>query len=336
MTIYAPESADLQAIARFSCDLKQYEADDQLVVDFSKVRFVTPAWCVLVGGLLIQFRKLFPNVRGKAINFKHLGYAAHIGFFEYFGVPFGQKPDVAQGSETYAPISVRKTADVRRTATARSIQIGDVLHSEAEQLSTLLTRTDTGDLQDTLAYSIREILRNVVEHSEADEYVFAAQYWPGSGRVELVVADHGIGLARSLQENPELSVSDDEGALRNAILPGISSKAWRKSKRHDEWANSGYGLFMTASLSAIGGSFSLISGSKMLTKSSNGELISPFAWSGTAVVMHIDTAQIDALSGRLAKLRDEGSAIERQIKTSSTGPSSASTSVKPSSWGKKK
>lgn len=336
MTIYAPENGDLQGIAKFSQDLKQYEKSDQLVVDFSKVSFVTPAWCVLVGGLLIQFRKSFPHVRGKAVNFKHLGYAAHIGFFEYFGVSFGQKPDVAAGSETYAPISIRKTDDVRQTAIARSSHVGDVLHSEAEKLSTLLTRTDCGDLQDTLAYSIREILRNVVEHSEADEYVFAAQYWPTSGIVELVVADHGIGLAQSLKENPNLVIVDDEIALRNAILPGISSKAWRKSKRHDEWANSGYGLFMTASLSALGGTFSLISGSQMLTKSRNDEIITPFAWRGTAAIMKIDTSQVNALSERLAELRDQGSKIERQLKKESTGPSGASTSAKPSSWGKTK
>ncbi|QAS76751.1 ATP-binding protein [Rhizobium acidisoli] len=336
MKIYAPESGDPQQIAKFSYDLKRYETSDELVVDFGGVRFVTPAWCVLVGGLLIQFRKSFPGVRGKAINFKHLGYAAHVGFFEYFGVTFGQKPDAAPGSETYAPISVRKTEDVRRLAMARSVQVGDVLHDEAEQLATLLTRADTGDLQDTLAYSIREILRNVVEHSQAHEYVFAAQYWPGTGVVELVVADHGIGLARSLQENPNLFISDDEVALRNSILPGVSSKAWKKSKRHDEWANSGYGLFMTANLSAVGGAFFLISGAKMLTKTNDDEMISPFAWNGTAVIMRIDANQIEALSAQLSRLRDQGSAFERQLKKTTIGPSKASTNAKPSSWGKTK
>jgi hypothetical protein len=99
--IYAPESGDLSAIADFSVELGKVDRLDELVVDFGRVRFVTPAWCVLVGGLLLQFRKTFPSTRAKIIDFKRLGYAAHMGFFQYFGVPHGQKPDAASGSNTY-------------------------------------------------------------------------------------------------------------------------------------------------------------------------------------------------------------------------------------------
>jgi hypothetical protein len=332
LNIYAPQSGGFEEIAAFSQELQRLADADEIVIDFSRVKFMTPTWSVLVGGLLRQFRKEQPDVKRKAVNFKRLSYAAHIGFFEYFGLNYGQKPDEAPGSDTYVPISIRRTEEVRKLASESFTAVGDILHAEAERLSTMLTRTDAGDLQDTLAYSIREILRNVIEHSESEDFVFTAQYWPASRKVEVVVADQGIGLATSLNENPNLKITDDEEALQQAILPGISSKAWRKRKRFDEWANSGYGLFMAARLCSQGGTFGLISGGRMLRKDGVSETFLPFRWPGTVVVMQIDTDKIDKLSDRLAAFRDEGAVIEREIKKVATGPSQASTSAKPSKW----
>ncbi|MBY3513728.1 ATP-binding protein [Rhizobium laguerreae] len=332
MNIYAPQGSEFEEIAAFAEELQETGNSEEVVIDFSRVKFMTPAWSVLVGGLLRQSKKEKPDIKRKAINFKRLSYAAHIGFFEYFGLNYGQKPDEAFGSDTYVPICIRRIDEVRKLASEKFTAVGDILHDEAERLSTILTRTDTGDLQDTLAYSIREILRNVVEHSEAEDFVFTAQYWPGSRKVEVVVADQGIGLATSLSENPGLNIANDEEALKQAILPGISSKAWRNKKHYDEWANSGYGLFMTANLCSHGGSFALISGGKMLRKDQDSETFLPFRWPGTVVVMQIDTEKIDKLSDRLAALRDEGAAIERSLKKTATGPSKASSSAKPSKW----
>jgi anti-sigma regulatory factor (Ser/Thr protein kinase) len=255
-----------------------------------------------------------------------------VGFFDYFGASYGKRTDEAHGSDTFIPISIRRTSEIRELASEGFSAIGDVLHREAERLATVLTRSDSGDLQDTLAYSIREILRNVVEHSEADEIVFSAQFWPTKHQVEVVVADQGIGLAKSLIENPKLDIATDEEALKQAIMPGVSSKAWRRGRRHDEWANSGYGLFMTERLCSLGGTFALISGTGILHRRAELTTIKPFRWHGTVVILQLDTSKLDSLSRRLSDFRDEGAAIERHLKNFTTGPSRASTSAKPSKW----
>lgn len=333
MKIEVPGGGDVARMARFAQHLRQIEpANEEVQLDFRAVQFTSPAWLAIVGGALRQLKVDHPTTKRRALEYKHLGYAAHMGFFDYLGLSFGSPMGAAQGGETYVPLTERKTSEVRAGASASAVPVGEHIHGEAERLAAVLTRGTGGDLEDTLAYSIREIIRNVVEHSEADSYTFAAQYWPGRQEVEMVVSDQGIGLARSLRENPNLSVVADEDALLTAVKPGMSSKAWRKTRHHDDWANSGYGLFMTEGLCRLGGAFHLMSGDAMLEVRGQERRIRPSSWSGTVVVLRLDTSQLRALGDSLSDLRDEGRRLERAEKGHVIGPSRASQSSKPRSW----
>lgn len=331
MLIAAPAEASLDALAKFPLLVRSVADADEVQIDFEGVSFTSPAWLAVVGGALRELRRSSPAARRKVLNHKNLRYAAHVGFFQYFGVNYGLAPAVAAGSETYVPLIERFTAAVREEAALRMTPVGEVIHDEAERLAGVLTRHTPGDLQDTLAYSIREIVRNVVEHSGADSYTLAAQWWPGTGQVEVVVTDQGCGVAASLQENPHLTIQTDEEALRQAVLPGISAKAWRRSKSYDDWANSGYGLFMTQRLCALGGSFGLMSGSRALHFEGAQTRVLETDWPGVVVVLRLDTNRLAVLSERLADFRREGAELERQLKSAArTGPSRASQTLKPS------
>lgn len=323
---------DFARIARFPLELREIGSVAEIQLDFSEVRFTTPAWLAVIGGTLRQLKLDRPDTKRKAVNFHHLTYAAHMGFFEYFGVNFGQAPDAAPGSDTYVPLSVRRVDEVRRQAAIKAIPVGEAVHAEAERLAMLLTGDATTALQDTLAYSLREIIRNVVEHSGAEDYTFAAQYWPARKAVEIVLSDQGIGLAASLRENPSLMVSNDDEALTQAILPGVSSKRWRRSRHDDDWANSGYGLFMTERLCRLGGSFELMSGKRLLRISPAGSDLLPTNWPGTVVILRLDTGDLGKLSARLQQFRKEGRRIERDNLGIAVGPSRASQTSKPGHW----
>src|SRR5688572_30373441 len=110
MELAVPNSNDFESIGRFLIELDRNAEEPELIFDFGKVSFCTPAWLVLVGGGLRQLRSKNPLSRRKAINFKHLRYAGHMGFFEYFGLRFGLGPDEARGSDTYIPLNVRECA----------------------------------------------------------------------------------------------------------------------------------------------------------------------------------------------------------------------------------
>jgi hypothetical protein len=299
--------------------------------DFAEVKFVTPTWLILVGSALRRFRGHHPQAHRRAINYRHMGYAAHMGFFQYFGVQFGLKPAEAGGSDSYVPITEVSVCDLKSRAAKNFAAAGDVIEEESRRLSLILTLGEDGDLTDTLTYSIREIVRNVVEHSGAKGYTFAAQYWPSLQRAEIVVSDPGCGILQSLRENPKLSIVNETDAIKLATLPGISSKSWRRQSRSDAWANSGYGLFMTQRLCGLGGEFGLMSGNAALRVNRAGFEISETLAPGTTVVMGLDTSQLGNLANRLREFRDEGRIIARQIAGADDfGPSAASVALKPS------
>ena len=329
MEIRAPAESGIEALARFTCEVADAQGQS-LLVDFADAKFTSPAWLAIVGGALRAARHRYPGVRRRAANHRQLHYAAHLGFFRYFGLSYGLAPAAAAGSDTYVPLTEHSTEDVRKHARRLRLPAGQLVHEEAARLAIVLTQERQGALHDTVTYSIREIVRNVIEHSRAPSYTVAAQWWPTLSQVELVVTDEGCGLAASLRENPHLAIADDEAALRQAILPGVSSKAWREGKRRDDWANSGYGLFMTQGLSASGGSFGILSGARGILVAKGETKVFPARWPGVAVVLRLETREMAALRRRLALLRTEGALLERDIAGAARhGASGASQTVRP-------
>src|SRR3712207_4279572 len=107
---------------------------------------------------------------------------------------------------------------------------------------------------DVLSYSIREIFRNVFEHSGAESLHFCAQYWPTSNRVEFSVADFGIGIRKALALNPNFRFATDKQAIEWSLLPSVSGRT-HLPRVSSVWYNSGYGLYMTSRFARNGGNF---------------------------------------------------------------------------------
>jgi hypothetical protein len=226
MLVRVPGWNNPKRALEFGRELSLLESADSYEFDFQDVSFVTPGWLVTIGAAIRRFRDERPKAKRHVRNHKHLGYAAHVGFFRYFGLSYGLAPSEAEGSDTYVPITEVDVAAIRDRARNYYIHSGEIVEDEAKRLARLLSRQDSGSLVDTLTYSIREIVRNVVEHSGSPSYTIAAQYWPAAQSAELAVADNGCGVLSSLKENPELQIDTDLAALKLALLPGISSKAW--------------------------------------------------------------------------------------------------------------
>jgi hypothetical protein len=84
---------DFEALARFPLILREASAAaHRIELDFSSVHFVTPAWLAVVGGTLRRLKDERPDTHRRALSFRQLEYAAHMGFFRYFGVEFGREP----------------------------------------------------------------------------------------------------------------------------------------------------------------------------------------------------------------------------------------------------
>ena len=291
----------------FGAALAALGPSDEYILDFADVTFASPAWMVLVGDALRKFRRDRPGSRRTAANYKGracLEYAARAGFFRSFGMSFGQAPGAVASTDSYVPVTVGPVADITSRAYDGFSHHGDVIQADAERMVAVLTQAAGGDVFETLSYAIREIVRNVVEHSASENYVFAAQFWPATGMAEIVVSDEGVGVSRSLRANPRNEVTDDESALRLAIRPGISSRDTKRRRANDVWANSGYGLYMIRSLCGIGGSFALSSGTRAIVTSAAGEDVIATDQDGTTVVARLATRRIGDLGQQLAGFRD--------------------------------
>jgi len=259
--IDVPDSLKLSTSIRFANWLNKLPHSDHYIFDFANMKYAPPFGLLYISNTIRECRAARPTSRFQAVNYSHNTYAGHMGFFTSFGLDFGKQPGEAIGSITYLPIRevvFNYTEDPEGNVIATD---QDAIEKHANDISKVLARAEEGDLVDTLTYSFREILRNSLEHSMAGSVRYCAQYWPTSNLVEIAVMDYGCGLKRSLSANPFLQINSNHDAINFSLMPGISSKYYKGSrKRNDVWQNSGYGLYITSRLCGNGGSFFIASG----------------------------------------------------------------------------
>jgi hypothetical protein len=291
---------------------------DLYIFDFENLQWSEPFGMLLFSRQLRSFADGRKPAKCRAINHERHSYLAHMGFFQAFGLEFGNNPGEAAGSRQYLPVTRLSREELEAEAERRNIDVREAIEHRCEALSEVLVRARGGPAFETLTYSLREVFRNVLEHSGADDIWFAAQCWPGKFLVELSILDQGMGLKSTLSRNPHLVVDSDRTALKLALLPGISSVAYKgkKTVRNDVWANSGYGLFMTSEICAVGGSFLIVSGSNALEKTESSERLTDAAYAGTALRLRLRLDRITSLSERLESLRERGATISSQLRGS--------------------
>ena len=325
-TLTLPKRLDLDGALSAAAALKVLPAMERYRLDFSEIKFVEPFGMLYFATALRQFRRFNSKTRFVAEGYKQHHYAAHMGFFKAFGLDFGNEPGDAPGNSQYVPITPLAVDELRREAIGNHEDERETIERRTMGLATLLTRQDSGPLQETLSYSLREIFRNVLEHSGADTIWYAAQYWPEKCSVELCILDEGIGIGQSLRRNPHLTIQTDHDAIGFALLPGISGVAFRggPKQRKDPWANSGYGLFMTSQLCSRGGAFVAISGNGGVRVSEAGEERFDCKLDGTAIRLQLQTDRIGALGASLEELRNLGTKIAGDLRQEANMTSSMS------------
>jgi anti-sigma regulatory factor (Ser/Thr protein kinase) len=169
------------------------------------------------------------------------------------------------------------------------IQSEEDYDKAAEHLSDVIA--DEARLQDKanrdgLYIILNELLGNVFHHAEPTQpAVVAGQVYQNSRRpfIEIVIADTGIGLRRSLSARKEFrNRLRRESAVELATEVGVTSK----TEKH-----SGYGLWIGKEFVKLnGGTFKLISGTESLTGAGPYDSVSPRLkrdWQGTIVGMRL-------------------------------------------------
>ncbi|WP_254458567.1 hypothetical protein [Xanthomonas sacchari] len=300
-----------------SIDLAQVKDVSSIRADFKGVGLVEPFAILMVSSELQRAALRNRVEKFECVNHESMSYASRMGFFEAFGYPSTHKPGKKDGGSQHLPINIIDCNSLRDEASNEYTEVGNIVEARSKHLAKLLCGVDSGDVFETLSYSLREIVRNVVEHSESKQIGVCAQYWPTKHKVEVAIIDRGVGLRKTLSRNPHLDVGSDRSALNYALMPAVSGRAFKGArKQYGPWANSGFGLYMTSRICRNGGNFFIASGDcgMLLTKAKDGKSYFPCSYEGTAVRLVIRTDQIGSLADSLRRYREDGFAFQKKYR----------------------
>jgi hypothetical protein len=311
--VFFPKNLNAPSLLSFSEALSKHENAIAIELDFDEAKWMPPFFLLMAASEINRFKALSPKTRITCSNFAGKSYAAHMGFFQAFGLQFGNHPGQANGNENYQPIKVLWADQIRREAANAGVEPGAIMERHAEDLARIMCKTLEPKVLEALTFAIREVLRNAIEHSETDRVALCAQYWPSKNTVEIGVVDWGVGLAASLRKNPNLTVETDEDAVHLSLMPGISGRGAIVSKlrKKTEWTNSGHGLYMISRICRRKGSFLI--GSCNAALELRGETVQRTRWAfpGTSARLEIDTSNLEDYSALLDQCRKDSDLFKR-------------------------
>lgn len=316
---------DLASIFSFLEHLDSYAMHDAICLKFEdKQTFFAPFVMLVLACKLKSLTLKNPALRIRCEGHQNHSYPAHMGFFDLIGVDHGKKMGEAHGSENYIPITQLLQQELYAEKADYYRELGDLIQRHADGIAEVIARdrAKNRDMFDVLSYSIREVMRNVFEHSDAKELYYCAQYWPASNKVEFAVADFGMGIRKGLATNPNFRFQTDKEAVEYSLLPSVSGKT-HLPRKSENWFNSGYGLYMTNRLARNGGNFVLASKTCAIHLSRKTKTNYRTAFPGTALRFNMDVNEIGGVAARLAEFRDDGAKIAKTIAGSGNRPPSA-------------
>ncbi|MBX9448149.1 ATP-binding protein [Dickeya chrysanthemi] len=292
VNIFFPERLDKDSLYGFFEELDANLDTPEVCLDCSTLRYSFPT------GMLVAGSKIRTWVRARhgnklrtvkaGVNSEHSvhSYLSHLGFFDYILMGEGNAIGEASGSSSYLPIT-RIEKPVFNSNTQDVQEWYEEIMSVVRGLARIVSGTSSDTEENRLYnYALREIIRNVFEHSSASEcYVCGQRWW--DGKVEIAVIDEGIGIAESLKKSYHLQT--DGEALHLAIKPGVSSTS-NISQTENIYDNSGFGLYVLSQLASSFGWYVLGSGSSRIVGHSQTIVEEALNFNGTYFGMKLSNA----------------------------------------------
>jgi anti-sigma regulatory factor (Ser/Thr protein kinase) len=325
MRIAVPKKLTPYAVSDALDTLWNRVAEPTIEIDFSSVEFAYPFGSVaLLVGLrgfmsLRDEKELETKLNVDVLNSSGCSYLQRFGFFSHLGVnqpvPAGE---LKLGNGRFMFIE-RITKDQFEF---EGVPIQEKLDHFCVSLSKLILDTTEEDMPQiqAIAWSLREIIRNVFEHSGVDEAYITAQSWTG-GFVELAIGDCGVGIETALSQAYQLR--DGSHALEMAVLPGVTEYTGPETR--NKWQNSGYGLYMMSEIAKEFGSFNLGSSKGYLSINSQDKSSkSSGFWTGTTVGMRLKIPADVYWTNLLARTKLRGEELSKSIKGARTRASGSS------------
>lgn len=243
--------------------------DTSLIIDLGNIKFCEPEHYAYLALILKEFKRRKTFVAQLKLGSKNnvISYLSHIGFFDFIDFKYGKSIGIAKGSDTYIPIRKISESELFFKYSDFKSTLQDYIVEESESLTRLLLKSsERTENYQIISYSIREAIRNALEHSNESSCYICAQRW-ANGKAQIVIFDEGIGIFNSLK-NAEIIGLSEENCLSLAIQPGVSktNNIPASQNIHD---NSGYGLYALYQIARNYGKLLICSSNKYLCTNKN-------------------------------------------------------------------
>jgi anti-sigma regulatory factor (Ser/Thr protein kinase) len=317
MKIHLPNSAFLGNIDPFIRGFDPAQPETLEITANDKWIAVHPAVLSMIAALGLTVKP--EKIQCQRFEAASAPYFVRMGLFKLLGIPTDIVIQEHEPAGRFIPLTQIRTADEQTRFITEMIPL---LHLDGEQAK-------------TLGYIFSELIRNVIEHADAENgAILCAQYYKKSNSIRVGIADTGCGIKTTITRAHRAATDLD--AIRLALMPGITGTT---AKEGGTEQNAGAGLFFIKSIASVNRDFFIIySGTgfyKLLKKTTvraprlNAD---PFvdrhtmssdmpAWTGTVVGVDITLDQTEEFSRLLSAIGDTYSnAVRERRKDRLKGP----------------
>lgn len=188
-------------------------------------------YCALGRNIIFAYALLMKHRRGKKVKIICNGntqagyYLAQSGMISFF-------------DDHHNDLNIESDDKIAKlTQVKKSSEIPYFVSRVMEILS-----IDDEEVSGAVKYSLVELLRNVIQHSNSPFGGIAmAHYYPATGLVDVVVADCGVGIQNTLN-NKYPEIDKDFKAIKFATQPHVSG-TFKPGAYSEMNENAGLGLF---------------------------------------------------------------------------------------------
>lgn len=268
--------------------------EEEINFDFNELEFIEPAGAVVLLSYIEYLQELNKRVSftplSEPMN-KAVSYGCNMGIFQQLGLIDSQ---VYQKGSTYiAPKKVHLD----------QIEVKEEEFFEefsSDLTSRIMPNIESDDNKYRLfQYVIREIIRNVFDHSESETFCYGVQKYPKTNLIEVAISDLGVGLKETVPfdiEDMYLKKTSDRDAIHKAMEPGVSNYS-NHTYAPEDYKNSGYGLTLIRKIvEKCDGKLSIATGESSLTFSNKTkEKHDECNVKGTIIRIKIDSQKLESI-----------------------------------------
>jgi len=133
-----PGSLDLRGSLELCNILGSSDPSNDYVLDFKKTGTIEPCGMLLASSEIRRFCDQHGSEAVRFVNYNHMTYAGHMGFFKAFGLDFGKSPGEARGGRSYIPLTIMSVESLVESAAQIGTEVGNEVERESRQLAETL------------------------------------------------------------------------------------------------------------------------------------------------------------------------------------------------------